>query len=65
MAAENALLFSASAIRCSSQFHLQNPDLLKGMIDELVMLASFPFLMFFFSSSSFPLKIEALPLLVL
>lgn len=29
MAAENTLLFGASAIRCSSQFHLQNPDLLK------------------------------------
>lgn len=29
MAAENTLLLSASAIRCSSQFHLQNPDLLK------------------------------------
>lgn len=54
MAAENTLLFSASAIRCSSQFHLQNPDLFKGMMDELVMLGSLPFLMFFFFFFFFP-----------
>lgn len=70
MAAENTLLFAAHAIRCSSQFHLQNPDLLKKWWMSWPRYCFFPFLVFFFLSFflffiffSIPLKIEALSLL--
>lgn len=63
MAAENTLLFGASAIRCSSQFHLQNPDLLKKMMDELAMLLFLPLSHLFSIFFSIPLKIEALSML--
>lgn len=65
MAAENTLLFAASAIRCSSQFHLQNPDLLKEWWMSWPCYCFFPlsYLFFFLSFFSIPLKIEALPML--
>lgn len=53
MAAENTLLFGASAIRCSSQFHLQNPDLLKKWWMSWLCYCFFPFLIFLYLSIFF------------
>lgn len=64
MAAENTLLFGASAIRCSSQFHLQNPDLLKEWWMSWPCYCFFPLShLFSFLFFSVPLKIEALSML--
>lgn len=54
MAAENTLLFGASAIRCSSRFHLQNPDLLRKRWMSWPCYCFFPFSHLFFLPVFFP-----------